>query len=460
VAVIARMTNLTVAALAAGSLGILEAAFQWSFGSVTVLDGILLFIIGAILILQRHQRSRAELESASSWRSAREIRPIPPELRGLPVVRSWVRNLTLLGVALALGIPWLLSPSQNNLASVILIYAMVALSLLVLTGWAGQISLGQFAFAAIGGYVAGRVMLPFPVPLLAAGIVGAVSAVVVGLPALKLRGLHLAITTLAFALTTTTLLLNPSYLGAGLPDTLDRPTLVGMQLEDERIFYYLCLALIALLIASVTGLRRSRTARALIACRDNEAAAQSFGINLTRARLTAFAVSGTIAAIAGALFAYHQHGVRVQAFAADRSVTMFLIAVIGGMGSIASPLIGAAYYGVQLILALPPAVQGLINGGGGLLVLMLLPGGLGQGVFDIRDAILRRVARRNRIVVASLVADVRTAEGDIDEVSPIAPKIRPGGGTIFVPERYRLQGQWALPVGPRQAGTKEEGRGG
>jgi ABC-type branched-subunit amino acid transport system permease subunit len=247
--------------------------------------------------------------------------------------------------------------------------------------------------------------------------------------------------TLAFALTTTSLLLNPLYLGKHLPATLNRPSLLGMRLDDQRVFYYFTLVLLAGIIAAVVGMKRSRTARALIACRDNEQAGQSFGINLLRVRLMAFAVSGFLSAFAGALFAFHQHGVRIAAYAPEVSIFLFLFTVIGGLGSVSGPLIGMFFLGVMTVVNLGGMLQLFATGGGVLLILLFVPGGLSQIVFGLRDSILRRVARRYRIVVPSLVADVRQ-QGRMR--LPIAPKQRPGGGTSFVASRYRLPDQWAL----------------
>lgn len=439
VAVIAGMESLPVAVGAALVFGILDQAVLWSFGSLLVLDGALIVIVGTVLLIRRYRPQRAGAEIAAGWRATREARPVPSELARLPEVRRWGR-LVRAGVVVALfGYPWIMSPSQTALASAVMVYAMVGLSILVLTGWAGQISLGQFALAAVGGYVVAVLPLPALASLPVAALAGAAAAVLVGVPALRIRGLNLAITTLAFALTTTTLLLNPEFLGRWLPDTLDRPTLAGMDLDDERSFYYFTLFFLALVVAAVAGMRRSQTGRALIAARDNEAAAQAFGVGLTRARLEAFAVSGFIAALAGGLFAFNQHGVRAAAFAPETSVDLFLMTVIGGLGAITSPLLGALYRGVIDLAGTAPAVAFVATGGGGLFLLLVVPGGLGQLVQDLRDAWLRRFALRHRIAVPSLLGAVGTGER-----AAIEPKRRPTGGLVFVPKRYRIEEQWAM----------------
>lgn len=440
VAVVARFVSLPMAGAAALVIGLVDQAFFFSFNTGEVLDGVLLVIIAALLLVQRAGTSRADVETGGSWRATREIRPIPAELRDLAIVRSRLRWAAAAAAAVLIGLPWVLAPSQTGVGSVVLIDAIVGMSLLVLTGWAGQVSLGQFAFAAIGAYVAAVTHLPFLLALPVGAVAGALAAVAVGLPALKLRGLYLAITTLAFALATSAILLNPRYLGRHLPARLARPSLLGIDLADQRAFYYVSLIVLALVVLSVASMRRSRTARALIAARDNEAAAQSFGISLVGARLGAFAVSGFMAALAGALFAFEQGGVRPLAFSAEQSVRIFTFSVVGGLGSIAGPLIGFVWYGVLSLASASSLVVGLAGGAGGLLLLLFVPGGLSQIVFGVRDALLRRVARRLRIEVPSLTADRRTtAEGDR---VPIAPRLG-----VAPSVRYDLDDQWDVPIG-------------
>ncbi|HEX6487356.1 MAG TPA: ABC transporter permease [Candidatus Dormibacteraeota bacterium] len=443
VAVIARLVSLPLVLVGAAALGVISQVFFWNYSSPVQFDAALLVITVVLLLLQQSRQSRAELEATAAYLAAREGRPIPRELRGLPVVDGWVRAFTVVVAILVVGLPFVMSPGQVSLGSVILIYTIVGLSLLVLTGWAGQISLGQFAISAVGGYVAAviatRTGLFILADLVIGGLVGAVVAVLIGLPALRLRGLYLAVSTLAFASATSSVLLNPDALGRFAPSTLDRPTVFGFDLNNEQVFFYFSLIFLALAFLAVMGLRRSRTARALIACRDNEQAAQSFGINLLRARLEAFALSGFIAAFAGALFAYHEHGVEPAAFAPEVSVTIFNLVVIGGLGSLAGPFLGSLVYGA-LNLFSNPILTILGSGVGVLLILVLFPDGLSGMLYAVRDAWLRRVAIRYRIVVPSLLADVRA--GSLETQAPIANKARGDGGGTFVPVRYRLLGQW------------------
>jgi branched-chain amino acid transport system permease protein len=445
VAVTARFSSLPMALVAGCALGIARQTISYHYGSTLPLDAVVVLVIAALLLAQRQSTGRGDARDATSWLAAREARPIPRELRSLPPVRSAIRWLTIVGLILLLGFPWVTAPAQTDLGASIAAFGIVGLSLLILTGWAGQVSLGQFALAAVGGWLTAVAHLPFFVELALSGVAGAVVAVVIGVPALKLRGLHLAISTLALAVSTSAVLLNPRYLGKSLPSTIERPRLLGIDFNANRAFYYFSFAVLAVVVLGVIGLRRSRTGRALIASRDNEAAVQLLGVSLLRLRLTAFAISGFLAAFAGSLYAYQQTGVRLNAFGPDQSVFMFLMTVIGGLGAISGPLIGAVYYGALSVFGASPLVRDLATGAGGLVVLMLAPGGLAKASFDLRDAFLRRVASRHRIVVASLTAD--RAAGDVDRAAPIAP--RPQGG--MVPFRYRLRDQWSVGLADRIA---------
>jgi branched-chain amino acid transport system permease protein len=169
--------------------------------------------------------------------------------------------------------------------------------------------------------------------------------------------------------------------------------------------------------------------------RDNERAAQSFGLNLVRVRLATFAISGFLAALAGVLFAHHQREIDAQAFGPEQSITMFLMAVIGGLGSVSGVLLGAAYIGAVRIFG-NEAVQLLAGGAGVLVVLMFFPGGIGSLAYRLRDAWLRRVAIRYRVFVPSLLGDRRLVES---ARAPLVPKLTPTGDEVAVPVRYRMR---------------------
>lgn len=421
-AVIGRMENLPVIFFAAVGLGVIEQAVLWDTGKGLLADPILfVVVIGALLLQRRGQTPRTD--EASSWEAAKEVRPVPRELVALPEVRRATRLLKVAGVVAALSLPLWLSESRTSLAAAVVIFGIIGLSLVVLTGWAGQISLGQMAFvgigAAVGAWVTNVAGLDVVIGVLVAGAAGAAVAVVVGLPALRLRGLFLAVATLAFALATSSYLLNSEFFAWIPTDRIQRrPALDRVSIMSETRFYYFALTGLAVALIAVRGLRNSRTGRALVATRENERAVQAAGVNAARAKLTAFAISGFLAAYAGAFLVHHQQGFLLSSFDPAESLRVFTMVVIGGLGSVPGALLGAAF-----VLApgwfLPSDLRFLnylTSGAGLVLVLMLLPGGLGSVMYAARDRFLRRVARRRGLIVPSLVADLRASD-DVPSVA-------------------------------------------
>ncbi|MFN2462977.1 MAG: ATP-binding cassette domain-containing protein [Candidatus Dormibacteria bacterium] len=449
VAVFARMASVPLVMTAAFGLSIIDEGLFWNFSSHAPFFLVQLGIIGIALLLQNRRRTRAELESAVAWLASPEIRPTPRRLRQLPLVRNFITWGSVLGVAAVIVLPFFLEAGQVTIASIVLVYTMVGLSVLILTGWAGQISLGQFGFAAIGGFVSimlyTKLSLPLPLAALAGALAGAAAAVIVGFPGLRLPGPYLAVVTLAVAVVVAELLVSPTSpsLGAYMPRTVDRPLLLGLDLNDERIYYYAVLAALALTVAMVVGMRRSRMRRALIAARDNEPAAQAFGINVVMARLEAFAVAGFLAALAGVFLAFEQRGVKVSGFDPNNGILTFLVVVIGGIGSLAGPLIAAVYYGGFSILGEAFATTAV--GIGVIWLLIAAPDGLGGLLFRSRDAILRRMAIRNRISAPSLLADFTSNAAGVLRAR-IRPSVGRDGGEEMILTRFELTGGGPGPV--------------
>jgi branched-chain amino acid transport system permease protein len=440
-AVIGRFQSLPLVLGAALALAVVRTSVQWSSGSPAPFEAVLVVIVAVALLLQRERAGRGRREETLVSEVTREPRPVPPELRTLPAVRQWRQTGFSLLAVVVLGLPWLLNAGQTSLAGTFLIEAVVGLSLLILTGWAGQISLGQWGFAAIGGWVAAVSGLPVPLALIAAGVAGAAASVVVGLPALKLRGLQLAIATLAFAWSIAVILFDKRYLGGAVPVDIKGRSFFGLDLSDQRTAYYVALGCLVLFIAATIGLRRSRFGRALIAVRSNEEGAEAFGIDPRRLRLTAFAVAGAYAGMAGALFAAQQGGARPDAFIAQESIQVFMITVIGGLGGVAGPLFGFGYLALITLASNNPLVVFLGTGLGGLVMLVSAPGGLAEVFYRLRDNALRRLAIRHRIPAASLLGDraaLRLQEHALLREHTAAR------GPVLPPERYELPGQWAL----------------
>ncbi len=404
-----RTTNLPAIVTSAIALGVLESAVTFSANSTATAPAVLAFVVIATLLIRGRAVTRAERDESSSWQAAEEVRPVPPEMRKVREVQA-VRFLVGAAVVAAVAVlPHLLNTEDSLKASAVGIYAIIGISVIVLTGWAGQVSLGQMGFVAWGSAVTAKLSTQWEadllVSLLVATVVGALVAVVVGLPALRLRGLYLAVTTLAFSLATIEYLLNDEFFSWVEDGRFERVPLLGrIDLTSPTSIYYVVAGGLLVVVVALRGIRRSRTGRVLVALRENEAAAQSFGVSPTRAKLTAFAISGAVAAFAGGLFAYHQQAFDPITYSPEASIAVFTVAVVGGLGTLVGGVLGALYFlGGRWFLPGDWAI--LSTGLGVLLVLLVLPSGLGGLAFGLRDRWLRAVAKRRGIRSPSLLAD-------------------------------------------------------
>jgi branched-chain amino acid transport system permease protein len=433
-AVVARMDRMMLSLGAGMAIGLLIFASVARTGSSNIASALMLVVILAALLLQRGSLSRAYDTGVSTWRAVKAFRPIPAELRHVPEILRWRAAFYVLAVGIAVAAPFVAGRNNIPTLTVLPLWGIVAVSLVVLTGWAGQISLGQFGLVGIGAAVAGGLVANHNIDFFAAlalGVAaGGLAAVLIGLPAIRIQGLYLAVTTMAFGYAMQNYVLNKNYwigrhlMPAGLSAHLARPVLYGrIDLENDRSFYFMCVLCLALCIGAALAFRRYHSGRVIIAVRDNQRAAASYAINPVRARLAAFAVSGALAGLAGVLIAYQQHNVYPASYDVARSVTVFLAACIGGLGSVWACVVGviaiegAVLFGPNLWNGLFAHHQ-TINSvmplllTGPLLVLNLYfnPGGLAESVFAARDRYLRKVAARRNIHVPSLVADRQVEE--------------------------------------------------
>jgi branched-chain amino acid transport system permease protein len=428
-AVIARMDSIPVCLVAGMGIGALAESSLVRTGSSALATGIMLGVILVALLTQRGRMSRALDTGVSTWQAVREFRPVPLELKDTKEVRALRAVLAVAVGAFFLAFPYLVGESRLGYAHTVVISCIVAVSLVILSGWAGQISLGQFGLVGVGAAVAGRLAVSwnadFFLVLLAAAVAGAIAAVLIGLPALRLPGLYLAVTTLALGAAMQYFFLNRSYAVGKLllPPTGDR--IVAPCLWDGRVclgdgviptygFYYFCLAILGGTLLMARSYRRNRAGRAVLAVRENSRAASSYSVHPARTKLGAFAVSGAIAALAGALVAFQSGSIDSSTYGVEPSVRIFVTVVIGGLTSL-----GGAVFGTVLLEVIRlfgedyiKNISLLVTGPGLLLVLMLLPGGFAEGLYRLRDSMLRGIAKRNGIEVPSLVADRRIETGE------------------------------------------------
>jgi branched-chain amino acid transport system permease protein len=286
------------------------------------------------------------------------------------------QELSLLGTpgrrvrfALALVVlfvlPFLTTPFQLDLLNQVLLASISALALMLLTGFAGLISLGTAGLLAAGAFTVGilfrEVAAPFWITLPAAAAVGACLGLIFGLPSLRLRGLYLAISTLGLHFVV--VYLGGEYearetLSTGI--MIDSPSIGGFTLASGRVWYFVLLAFAALALLISVNLRRTRTGRAWRALRERDIVAAALGINVTRFKLMAFVISAAMTATAGALFAYLRNFVSIDAFSLYLTVQYVAMIIIGGMGSLAGAVLGAAFvvlfpYAIEAVAGYLPA---------------------------------------------------------------------------------------------------------
>lgn len=273
-----------------------------------------------------------------------------------------------------------------------------AIALNILTGQTGLISLGQAGFLAVGAYVNAILLADYHVILWlsmpAAGVGAALASLLVGAPSLRLKGLYLAITTLAFAFIVNHVILYAESITHGPNGVyVNGARLFGFDVQKGPPLYYLALAVTVVTLVTALNLRRTRIGRAFVAIRDHDIAARVMGIDLVRYKLLAFAVSSFFVGIAGAVMSLQLHFVNVDVFALLLSIEALAAIILGGLGSIAGAIMGAAFLSflpeaLRLAFAALPAaaaeplggnvyeIRGLAYGVVIVLVLRFKPDGL------------------------------------------------------------------------------------
>ena len=270
--------------------------------------------------------------------------------------------IALVGLA---ALPFVLNPFTLDLANQVLLAVVGALALMLLTGFAGLISLGTAGLLGAGAYTVGmlvrEIAAPFWVTLPAAALLGAFLGLIFGLPSLRLRGLYLAISTLGLHFIV--VYLGGEYEAREALSTgviIDSPSIGSYSLTSAVGWYFVLLVFAALALLISVNLQRSRTGRAWRALRDRDVVAGALGIDVQRFKLLAFMVSSTMTAVAGALFAYYRNFVSIDAFSLYLTVQYVAMIIIGGMGSISGALLGAGFvilfpYAIEAVAALLPA---------------------------------------------------------------------------------------------------------
>ena len=398
-AVLARMTSLPRAVVAGLAIGVVEKVVAWNYAVGEV--ELVLFAIVLTAMLLQHRGGTRDVE-ASSWTLGQLVRPVPRAIAALPAVRALRWACVGAFVLVAALVPMLLSSSQTFSATTVLAFAIAGLSVTVLTGYSGQISLGQIGFFGIGAAASYQLTVelyvPFWLALLLSGVAGAVAAVLIGLPALRLRGLFLAVTTLGFALVAQKWLIGQDWM-AGPGVTAPRPYWGPLDFVSQRSYYYLALGGLLFAMWLCRNALRGGIGRNLLAVRDNEGQSATFTVPVVRTKLMAFALSGFLAAFGGAIYGHGVQNFQVANFPVSDSLRVVSMTIIGGLGSIPGTVAGAILVvGVDRLVDIEH-LRLLTTSIGLLLLILYLPGGLGQVMHAARDRVLGSIARRAGVPV-------------------------------------------------------------
>ena len=388
---IGRLVSLPKALIGGLAIGVLEALLFVNFGNPGAADAALFLIVLGTLLAQRVGTVEA---SAAGFTSLPRPPLLPERLRSTPV--RALRRPVIIGTSIlvAVIVPYVWSsPDDIFLLSRMLVLAVAAIGLTLLIGWAGQLSLGHFAFVGLGSVVTAALVergIGFPGAVGFAMVAGVVAGVIVGTPALRLRGLLLAVTTLAFATAANSWLFSLEFLsGDGTALTVPRAVVLGFDLSSQRAYYFFCLAVLVVVALAVGRLRTTGIGRSILAVRDNEARASSLTLSPTAAKLTAFGLSAGIASLSGALLA----GLRVQfgpnVFGPEQSLELVAMVIIGGVGMVGGAILGTLYVvGLPTILGNSVEIALLTSGAGLLLLLLYLPGGLLAAAHRCQEIVL------------------------------------------------------------------------
>lgn len=416
---IAPITTLDIATLTLLVVPALAAALLGRFSSFGVTAGVAIAIGMGQSLLTRYWQ-QAGVNDALPFvivivamvlagqlipsRGSAETRRLPLAPAGRPSGTGW-------GVLAALVIVGLvaLNGSYQAAISTSMIFTILALSVVVVTGFIGQISLAQMAFAGVGGFAVSKFAvdlgIPFPLPILLGMLVAVPIGVVLGLPALRVRGINLAIVTLGAAVAISGVVFqNADWTGGARGSEVPSPEILGFSLDAVAHpvrFGLFALLVVAIAIWLVMNLRRSASGRRMLAVRSNERAAALAGIDVSQTKLQSFALSAAIAALGGGMLAYQLGAVAFDRFAPMASITLVAIVYIGGIATVKGAVFAGVITNGGVLYVLLSGAGGIdswwivISGAGLLITAVLQPDGATVALEQQIRALRERVARKN-----------------------------------------------------------------
>jgi ABC-type branched-subunit amino acid transport system ATPase component/branched-subunit amino acid ABC-type transport system permease component len=409
VGLVGRLANLRTTVIAGIAVGVVEAILFASYPTSIGLTDAFLFAGVLILLLVR-----AGDDANADAPPSDIIDPVPlaEHLRRNPRVRAFRlgAQVAALGIMAALPVLFTQASEQFVLARVA-IFALIGVSVVVLTGWTGQISLAQMSFVGIGAMgTAGLASrgVPFAPAICCATIAGAMLSLVVGAPALRLRGLYLTVATLGFAVASTSyvLLLDPFRSGVGETASVVPGRVGPFDFGSYREAYYGAAALAVVVIVAIRHLRTTGIGRVIVAASSNERSASAMAVSPARAKLLAFGLSCALATFAGGLLSGVMRTFRVDLFSPDESLRVLAMVIVGGVGSLAGAVLGSVYLiGLPRLFGDSATIQLATSGIGLLVVLRIAPGGMASLLEQARDRLARVLAGDSPVRSAETVAD-------------------------------------------------------
>jgi ABC-type branched-subunit amino acid transport system ATPase component/ABC-type branched-subunit amino acid transport system permease subunit len=420
-AAVARFANLPLAFVVGVGLGILEAVLATNPGATGGFEVAVFVVVFIGVGLQ--SRARRGRVAEDRWADLAPAPPLPEVYRRLPLIRWAPAVLVAVCALVAALLPSWISNQNAFVLAVVLGFAIVAISVSLLTGIGGQLSLGQVAFGAIGALAAvvvaretGSILLA----LLCGAVAGGLAAGVVGLPALRVRGQLLGVATLAFTLMASGWLLRQEWAFDRTGVSAPPRQVLGIELTTSRAYYYVALVAFVVALAVAALVRRSRFGSRLRAVRDNEDAARALRIPATRVKLGSYLVAGMLAGLGGSVIGFASTQISAALFTPRGSVDAVSVAVIGGLGGFLGPLLGSLYLiGIPRLFDLGLTPLAALNAGW-LILILERPRGLSALLGRVRDGYYGAVAR-----LAGLDPPGAGPAGTPAEAAPVPQPARP-----------------------------------
>lgn len=407
-ALIGGLTSLPGAIVGGLAVGLSEAMLQFTLSTTTppqlvaeiLKPELLSFLIVVLVLLFRPGGlfgQREETEDKVAF--VPTLRDLPAKLRSAPAARILSRFGLGFMLVVAVVVSLVTGSRTNGILTSVVVFAMVGVSLTILMGFTGQISLGHWGLVGIGAFATAdlfsRIHLPFVLTLPAVVVIGMLVSLAIGLPALRIRGLYLAVVTLAFGFLCEFTIFKTTFIAGSQAGVRWLPPKYGpldLAAASNRPLFFFSVALLLVVLWVTRNLARSGTGRSFYALRENEKAAATLGVDLTRVKLLAFAVSGGIAALAGSIHAMNNTTVQATSFPATTSLVLISVVMIGGIGSLQGAVFGAFLVaGLPSLVEIPnnryvvPVATGILL----LVVIVRARGGLAGLVQEVRFRLVR-----------------------------------------------------------------------